>query len=853
MATLDYQESNFRFTDPIRLFKANDPYYFEVENIPLKQLQENCLWLKDQVKKLEKVDLDVKRGDLEELRPYANGGDRIIHVKPGRYTARINDASSKRPLAYLSKVMGQALGEVEQYEAAAPNPGNLDNDVNEKLRAALESFKSILSQDALEMNGLEERAFTWPVFNADTPVNTTGVALTSDTTISYGGVDLNFGGNQADLSPAVISQALLWAKSTDSTVESVLLDTFAISNSNSGWSKLPRLESYFIKKWRGVARLAIVDVDSELSIEVPQFDSEDFSYTNSEGTTTSVTGVQSRIDLVFIYSKPVDASGVNILTGTGKQKITKPQLGIVKGAGIRSTFKESSNLSKDYITSTGSTPSILASPGDQFNEDLGFTSASGNDIAYDIRGSFPAPDDIMNLAPLLSEKLESEAYELVGQSILPVAYVWVTSDSQLVLPTDVIDIRPFLRTAELAYNERAGIAAAFPQLSLANPAVGKSQLDYEVKRVHDNSKEERELLREELRPRMDTIATGYVFGGWYYGTEGALESFETLQLGIPDSADGSHANSREKVAQKYYPNISKDSIPYYPDWDRAYWCDMPAGGNYTIDNPGKKPLDYINTFISDGTWYPGGAGPGDSSLYPGSYVRGFAQEGYQDQFAVGLDRLGNPSPYGDRIKAFYDHQDGGLNVPSTVHFHYIKKKINFERPSDLIDYHVDFTLVNTVRCSKPHKSGGNANAGSSNNTDDPGTYMGDWVEKHHDHFIIYLAYPTFRNHIHNWPESDQWTANLIGPTITGDGTIRVVRGGLGADYWGGFLVMTEEVLHHNNGAPNNNKPGAWYYGNPKALKCNYPTINWTMTGIKAGAEGYNYTNLNNTNPTIQVR
>jgi len=51
MAEQQYQESNYRFTDPIRFFKANDPYYFEVDNIPLKQLQENCLWLKDQVKK----------------------------------------------------------------------------------------------------------------------------------------------------------------------------------------------------------------------------------------------------------------------------------------------------------------------------------------------------------------------------------------------------------------------------------------------------------------------------------------------------------------------------------------------------------------------------------------------------------------------------------------------------------------------------------------------------------------------------------------------------------------------------------------------------------------------------------
>ena len=51
MAEQIYNESTFRFTDPVRLFKANDPYYFEVDNIPLKQLQENCLWLKDQIRR----------------------------------------------------------------------------------------------------------------------------------------------------------------------------------------------------------------------------------------------------------------------------------------------------------------------------------------------------------------------------------------------------------------------------------------------------------------------------------------------------------------------------------------------------------------------------------------------------------------------------------------------------------------------------------------------------------------------------------------------------------------------------------------------------------------------------------
>ena len=48
MAEIIYGDSAYQFTDPVRTFKANDPYYWEVDNIPIEQLQENCLWLKDQ-------------------------------------------------------------------------------------------------------------------------------------------------------------------------------------------------------------------------------------------------------------------------------------------------------------------------------------------------------------------------------------------------------------------------------------------------------------------------------------------------------------------------------------------------------------------------------------------------------------------------------------------------------------------------------------------------------------------------------------------------------------------------------------------------------------------------------------
>ncbi len=168
MAEQIYNESTFRFTDPVRLFKANDPYYFEVDNIPLKQLQENCLWLKDQIRRDVIKISNVKRADIEELRPYASGGDRIVRVKPGRFTARINDASTKKPLAYLRKILGLEVGEVDVFEAALPNPGTFSTEalagVNALLVDALDSFKDKLAEDSLGLNGLGERSLLGPSY-----------------------------------------------------------------------------------------------------------------------------------------------------------------------------------------------------------------------------------------------------------------------------------------------------------------------------------------------------------------------------------------------------------------------------------------------------------------------------------------------------------------------------------------------------------------------------------------------------------------------------------------------------------------------------------------------------------------
>jgi len=821
MSEKQHQDSNYRFTDPIRFFKANDPYYFEVDNIPLKQLQENCNWLRDQVRN-DATLLNVKRSDLDELRPYATGADRVIRVKPGRYSARINDASTKQPLAYLEKVMGEAIGDVDAWSTALPNPGDFTGGKNAILQAALDTFKTAVASEAMGMTGLAERSFTWPVINSDTPIDSDGVDLENG--MSYGGPDVNIPGGGAADSPMVISQALLWAKSQGSTAGEYLLPSFEITNTTNGWAKFPRTESYFIKKWRGISRIAIVDVADEISIEVPSFDADDFAYTNSAGTTTPVTGVESRIDLVFIYSKAIDSSGATILKPDGKQTITKPQLGIVRGAGIKTNFQETTNFTQEYIESVGADHRILAHPGDQKNTQMGFTSTSANDIAQDIRGTFPAPDDILNLAPLISEKLEDNAYELVGQSILPVAYIWVQNGSQVVLSTDVIDIRPLFRTAELAYNERAGIGAAFPQLSLANPAVGKGQLDYELKRVYDDlNGKVKGLLESGKSMGINTLATGYVFGGWNFGPEGALFSYYQGVFGndaVVDVQD-TDAYIKQYIKGKYGIGSTgaEISVPSYPDWDLSQWCTEQG-----LSSKGLYPNDYINTFVSQ-------TGSPDASIVAGSNSQLTNTDGTNGEGGI-------PS----KLQNFYNEEIPLAGVVSRVNFNYVGKKIKFTRPAWLADYKVDIDLINCL------PQVGHYNTGS---------YFGHWVEKGFDEFTIYVAFTAADNN---------GLGNNATPGFPAPHSLSIVKNGgkkkkststittsqRDGERFSGFIVPVSDLLTANTTSiAGGGRSG--YVGNPRIGKCTYPTVMWSIMGIPLEDAPYLYGNLNETNPTIALK
>ena len=92
---------------------------------------------------------------------------------------------------------------------------------------------------------------------------------------------------------------------------------------------LQQLAVEFTRVYGAPFRTALVNIPNPLSIDVPSFNDGDYS-----NNTSYVPSV--RVDLLFVYTKPVDASSTTILQPNGQSgtKLTEPVLGLVKGAGV---------------------------------------------------------------------------------------------------------------------------------------------------------------------------------------------------------------------------------------------------------------------------------------------------------------------------------------------------------------------------------------------------------------------------------------------------------------------------------------------------------------------------------------
>jgi hypothetical protein len=736
---MTFKSSSHKFTDPIRVFKANDPYHYVVDNLPLQQLMENDRWLKDQIDS-GITDESGTRAGFQELKPYANGSDNVIHVNPGQYHARINDAYGKTRMQSL-KLLNWIPGVGKYYDNTTDFP-------YASLKEIIRRIRSNVAGDALFLNGLTEQTSFWQPDYPEGSTLETAYNANANTNISTGpgSYDLPLYA-KVNYTPLIINQ---------------LLEP----------SVLQKLSTELVRMYRGVGRLAVVSVDEELTLEVPAYDPNDFKVRNSDTGEDELIDADYRIDLVFIYSHPIDASSTTIAKYPGAtyepQTINKPILGLVKGAGLF-TIKESNTPGNPthYVISE-SAPSepfeILASVADQQNTNNGFKSLG-------IHGSFPSPEDLMNMAPNIVENLESDNIQLVGQSVFPVCYVVVRKNATInvggqpvIAPSDVIDIRPFFRTAELTYNERAGILMATPPISPANSVVGTAQLDRELRDLYDKVIQTVNTGSggsQDLKPRV--VAGGTIWGGRKFGPEGAIRLAAKELNGIGDSA------------------LPFSEAPVLPDWDYAeYWTMNPPTGSTT--DKGQRRNDYINTYLLN----------------------------QNRQFDSGTN--------GNSISSAEKRLGTGVYVNGstlTWGMHWCKKEIIIDKAAVpwMNDYTVECQFENCIPQTKKSSESGN-----QYNLDD-GSSAGIWVEKKSDRFIIYVA----------WSAVTPRTNNAV--IAIGQGfEPRLNRDSYG---YSGFVVRNSDMGlptgSTNNMSISNFLGGAATTKAPYMGVCTYPTVSFKVT------------------------
>jgi len=89
--------SDNKINKNIRYYLPNDPYYYEVDNLPIKDLVDNDDRLQIQIDQL-KAQFDVVQGrsTFGELKPFIDGGNPgRIFVNPGNFMARVDSGSDR--------------------------------------------------------------------------------------------------------------------------------------------------------------------------------------------------------------------------------------------------------------------------------------------------------------------------------------------------------------------------------------------------------------------------------------------------------------------------------------------------------------------------------------------------------------------------------------------------------------------------------------------------------------------------------------------------------------------------------------------------------------------------------------
>ena len=511
----------YSFTQPIRYYKANDPYYYELDNLPIKQLEENILYVKGLIEGgtggapgtggnpgsgYLTADSEIDINNIKQLKPKAGGG-RTVTVNAGRFVSRVNDAFDiAKPLNNL--VFGTTPN------ATQIGIPNIDQSWTETQRNAVwDAFVGTpAANKSYNVNGLE----SWYTFHS-TP-GTMGSAWATTYGAPYTQMYPHYEGTQG------YGTAFRWpGPSIAGHLSPTVWGAVGYSVDT-----LPTVHLAFVQMWRGVFRTSVVEFP-DASIEIPAWDDNDFWYRTQNDEEVQITADQ-RIDLLVAYSLPIDSSSTTISnyeTGfcngsiPSPKTLTTPTLGLVRGAGVGIWKNNTTDpLAIETVEGCDSpagpagSARITANVSDkETTANVGIKRINGSVV----HGSFPSPDDLLNNAPTLALGVDKGAWGLIGQAALPLAYVVVTKGQATITANDIIDIRPFLRTTEFTYNERAGIAAANPPLSFANPAIGAFQLQTAIDATLNAGGEG---VVDVNNGR--AIYTDYVMGGLAYGVEGTL-------------------------------------------------------------------------------------------------------------------------------------------------------------------------------------------------------------------------------------------------------------------------------------------------------------------------------------------
>ena len=681
-----YKPSSHPFTDPVRLFKANDPYYWEVDNIPIQELQSNILWLKDQVGLTGTLSGGgTGRADIDELRPDATGDTRNVQVLPGRFMGRVNDAYNKGISAIVKKAVGSAAS-------------NLTTEITiTTSENTIKKLAGVTITDYLANNGLYDML----QHHVTTPNQLSNI----DWDFAHTQFAQN---NQSGVFDLPKIKLALWKQGT------------TVTNVGSDYNSrvdLQQLAVEFTRTYGAPFRTALVDVPSTLSIAVPDFDSTD--YQNDANYVPSV-----RIDLLFLYTKPVDAATTAILKPNGNliTNITSPQLGIVKGAGVIALNGNGQFANQDIDTAFFDSTTWTANQNDPasfFNASGAFDASMNQQISSPIGdqnqtqmglsnyfSNFPSPDDLLNLAPYITDGISKNSLQLVGQSVLPIAYIFVRKGETTITRNDILDIRPFFRTAELTYNERAGVAGANPPLSLANPAVGKEELRDTSTKLRDHVLASIPTIPDNPRP----VGTGFVFGGIKYGPEGVMarlasdsDDFITSLNKYDQTSITEYLKSQGPLPPNMFGNV-----PTFPDWEIADWATNTADG-------GQQQNDRFFYFYQDerSNNYPLAADTKWDSLYGG--------------------RINQTVTYNKS-----EYNDGRTGTMGIL----VKKRIYLDKVNVpwMADYNVNVSFVNCAVAVSTDKYGNYSDTDSNITGDDDGAWwtqpQGLYVDKYPDFFEI---------------------------------------------------------------------------------------------------------------------